>query len=139
MLTKTFNIRRHDMAFGCALRLSTTMRIALYLVFILALGACTSETVRVYEDTGERQCEESGIKLPESRAKLEDAGVEVLNSQCGIRTGIAVPAVCGGPTVNIHTHQINTNDIEKAKALGFEDISRLVDEERQTGYELGRC
>jgi len=129
MLTKAFDNRS----------LPAAMRIFLYLAFILALGACTNETVRVYESTGERQCEESGTTLSESRAKLADAGVEVHGSQCGMRTGIAVPAVCGGPTVNIHSHQINAHDIEKAMELGFENISTLVSEERQTGYELGRC
>jgi hypothetical protein len=109
------------------------------MTLLLSLGACANQTVRVYESTGEKQCEGGGVTLSESKVRLTNAGIDVLDSKCGIRTGVGVLAVCGGTTVNIHTHKIKTHDLEKAKGMGFANLSTLVNKASGTGYEFKQC
>ncbi len=52
------------------------------------------ETELVFESTNETQCEDAGIKLSDSALKLVGAGLDVLNSNCGVKTGVAFAAVC---------------------------------------------
>lgn len=113
--------------------------VILCLTALLALGGCASQNVQVYEDTGERQCEGGGLTLAESQARLTKAGIKVRSSACATRTGMAVMAVCGGPTTNIHTHSINARDLASAQELGFEVLDTLVSEEQGIGYELKPC
>lgn len=114
------------------------MRVIL-MTALLFLGGCASQSLQVYEQTGEKQCEGGGLTLAESQAKLTSAGIAVQDSSCGIQTGVAMMAMCGGPTANIYTHKINADDFEKARQLGFADLESLVNSERGTGYELQPC
>src|SRR5690606_18097272 len=109
------------------------MRVILYMTVLLSLGGCANQDVQVYEDTGERQCEGGGLTLAKSQARLTSAGIKVQSSACATRTGIAVMAVCGGPTTNIHTHSINARDLASAQELGFEVLDTLRSEERRVG------
>ncbi len=109
------------------------------MALLLSLEGCASQTVRVYENTGERQCEGGGVTLTENAAKLTSAGIDVIDSKCGIQTGVAVMAVCGGSTVNIHTHEIKAHDLDRAEELGFENIIALVSKESGTGYAFKQC
>lgn len=115
------------------------MRVILYMTVLLSLGGCANQSVQVYEDTGGRQCEGGGLTLAESQARLTNAGIKVQSSACATRTGMAVMAVCGGPTTNIHTHSISAQDLASAQELGFEVLDTLVSEEQGIGYELKPC
>ena len=93
----------------------------------------------VFQDRGSIQCQSDGMTPEESAQTLIDAGIDVLNSTCGYRTGVAFPSVCGAPTGEILVHQIRGVNIEHAVQLGFADIETLVDPEKGTGYELIDC
>lgn len=93
----------------------------------------------VYADRGARQCESDGMSLEASAQLLIDGGMDVVNSTCGIRTGVDYPDVCGGGTVDILVHQIRTVNLSDAEPLGFQEINTLVNAAAGTGYELINC
>ncbi len=94
----------------------------------------------VVGSTHERQCENfSGISLNQSRDALLEAGVEIASSVCGKQTGIAVPAVCGGPKLDIYLHQIATDDLDKATAVNFSPASTLRRPDGTIGYRVVDC
>ena len=122
----------------------------------LFLAACPKDTVTtedraaqegsvapgdslVFADRGARQCESDGISLDASAQILIDAGIDVINSACGIRTGVAYPAVCGEGTVDIVVHEIRTVNLADAETLGYLEINTLVNAAVGTGYELVDC
>lgn len=112
----------------------------LALVTVLAaLAACANQTVLVYEDDGARQCEGGSNSLGQSRAGLIDANVKVLDSMCGVQTGMAYIMMCGGPTPGIFLHEIPTSDLQKAEARGFADAEGLSDMAQQTGFDITPC
>ena len=80
------------------------MRLAIW-GLALFLAACPKDTVTtedraaqegsvapgdslVFADRGARQCESDGISLEASAQILIDAGIDVIDSACGIRTGV---------------------------------------------------
>ncbi len=115
------------------------MRVFLSLVLFLPLPTWAKQTVLIYESKGEKQCQGGGVTLSESRQKLTNAGVEVIESNCGYRTGVAVIAVCGAPTLKILLHQIKASDLEKAKDIGMERVGMLVSNDDGNGFEFRRC
>ena len=125
-------------------------------VSALILAACPEETITpealgtveeprtpddslVYADRGVRQCESDGVSLEASAQILINAGIDVIRSTCGVKTGVAYPAVCGGGTGDILVHGIRGVNIPDAEQLGFQDISTLVNVAAGTGYELFDC
>mgnify|MGYP000435621488 CR=1 FL=1 len=113
-------------------------QIFLLLVFFPLVG-CAAQTVLVYESKGEKQCMNNGITMLESKEKLSNKNIEVVDSKCGRRTGVSVMAMCGGPTTSIIIHEIGDADLSKAKELGFENIINLVYKDLGSGYEMHEC
>lgn len=109
------------------------------LTLLLAAAGCTNQSTLVYKNDGTRQCEPGGTTLAQSRGELTGAGVEVFDSHCGAMTGMAVMAVCGGPTLGVHLHEINASDMAQAERLGFAGTQELIDEQRDTGFEITPC
>lgn len=122
----------------------------------LFLAACPEDTVTsedsataesavapgdslVFADRGVRQCESDGISPEASAQILIDAGIDVIRSNCGIRTGVAYLAVCGAGSVDILVHEIRSVNVPDAEVLGFQEISTLVDAAKGTSYELIDC
>ena len=56
-----------------------------------------------------------------------------MSSHCGFITGVSVPAVCGGATLEINLHVINTQNVPDAQEEGFELVSRL-EAQQGVGY-----
>lgn len=106
---------------------------------LLAAAGCASQSAMVYKSDGVKQCEGGGTSLVQSKSELTDAGVEVFDSQCGALTGMAVMAVCGGPTLSIHVHEINARHLQRAERLGFTDTHSLIGEGPGTGFETIPC
>lgn len=114
----------------------------------LALAACSNEqgggdgtapATLVFKDRGARQCETDGMSAEQSAQQLAEAGIDVLDSTCGRRTGIAFTTVCGAGTGDILVHEIRDTNVTHAEELGFERIETLVNAEQGTGYELLDC
>jgi len=104
----------------------------------LLLAACASnlpDATLVFEN-GAPQCEPA-VPLESSVRKLLDAGVDVLKSSCGSRTGVGYAAVCGGLSGELLVHEIRRVDLPDAERLGFQQIEVLVD--AGTGYRLHNC
>ncbi len=139
-----------------AIRLHTMdMRYAICVAALL-LAACPEDSVTpqdsvmpqdsvipddllVYADREVRQCESDGVSSGASAQILINAGIDVLQSTCGIRTGVEYPAVCGGGTADILVHEIRSVNLPDAEQLGFQEISTLIDATAGTGYELLDC
>ena len=95
----------------------------------------------VFEDRQSLQCESDGITSAASAQRLINAGIDVLSSTCGYRTGVAFAAVCGGATGEILVHEIRAANVEDAVPLGFAEITSLVDVDvgAGLGYALIDC
>lgn len=105
----------------------------------LAEGDLPEGDILIYADRGARQCESDGLSPEESAQILINAGIDVLASTCGIITGVAFPAVCGGGTPDILVHQIRSVNLPDAEQLGFQEINTLVDPAAGTSYQLVEC
>ena len=101
--------------------------------------ACTTQTTHIYKPDGTKQCEPATTSLANSTNQLTTAGINVLTSTCATQTGMAVMAVCGAPTLGIHLHEIQASDVQKAKTLGYEEASNLINRDNGTGYETTDC
>jgi len=95
--------------------------------------------VLIFTDSGARQCESGGMSPDESAQALIVAGVDVLQSRCGIRTGVAYAAVCGGETGQIILHEIRAVNLPTARQLGYELASTLIDPVMGTSYQSVDC
>ncbi len=121
------------------------MKINLLSLLALALLAgchargLATKTVMVYESRNALQCETSGIQPAESAARLSIADIEVMETHCGQRTGVAYPAACGMGTPAILVHTIAEADLDAAKQAGFQPVADLVNNENAMGYELIAC
>jgi len=99
----------------------------------------TTDDLLVYADREVRQCESDGFSPEASAQILINAGIDVLQSTCGIRTGVEFPAVCGGATGDILVHEIRSVNLADAEQLGFQEISTLIDAAAGTSYRLVDC
>lgn len=110
------------------------------IVTLVLLSACgVDEPVLIYQDRNALQCESSGISPADSASKLSAMNIEVLDTYCGQRTGIAYPAACGMGTGAILIHQVAQADLDGARQAGFEPVAALVNLEQGTGYEFVEC
>jgi hypothetical protein len=93
----------------------------------LAVAGCDDDapqddTAQVFRLTGKTQCANDGLTLAQTNAMLIQGGLDVLESSCGVITGVAFPAVCGAGTPNINLHRIRKVNIPDAERLGFTDV-----------------
>lgn len=93
----------------------------------------------IYESRNALQCETTGISPSESAAKLSAEDIEISETVCGRRTGVAYPAACGMGTGTILIHKIAKVDLAVAKNIGFQEVSELIDLDAGTGYEFVEC
>ena len=121
------------------------MRFTVYAGSLLVV-ACAGDSdisspgdILVYADREARQCESDGVSPEASAQILINAGIEILQSTCGVRTGVAFAAVCGGGTADILVHEIRSVNLPDAEQLGFQEISTLINAAADTGYELVDC
>jgi len=116
--------------------------IMLMLVFIIGCerAATTSESVMVYESRNALQCEPtSGISPADSAAKLSDAGIDMVDTYCGYKTGVMYPAACGMGTPDILIHRIAETDLSVALQTGFSLVDELTNYEQGISYEVVDC
>ena len=111
-------------------------------VGVLFLAACDFHSSEADETLvfaeGALQCQPPA-SLESSAQILIDAGIDVLWSSCGIKTGVTVPAVCDSPSLAILVHEIRTVNLQDAERLGFQEARLLVDASAGTDYELTDC
>lgn len=91
-----------------------------------------SDTLWVIQARGSKQCEGGGLLVEQSRGKLQQSGVAVVESRCGVRTDRMYPAVCGGATGDIYLHRIKKNMLDAALELGFDPLGKVP-------YEFSSC
>ena len=91
----------------------------------------------VYISKGRLQCEdESGKALSVTKDELQQAGIKVYSSECGVITGIMPPALCGSTTLRINVHGIDERKISEAEAIGFKSVESF---EKKQDYEIISC
>ncbi|WP_417549985.1 hypothetical protein [Methylophaga sp.] len=115
------------------------IHLSLLTSLVLLSGCNAGDPVMVYESRNALQCETTGISPSESAAKLSAEDIEVTETVCGRRTGVAYPAACGMGTGTILIHKIAEADLAVAKKIGFQKVAELVDLDAGTGYEFVDC
>lgn len=91
-----------------------------------------TDTLWVMESRGTKQCEGGGLTVEQSRGKLVDGGIQVVESRCGVRTDRMYPQVCGGATGDILLHRIPTAMLDAALELGFDPVGTVA-------YQFSSC
>lgn len=117
--------------------------------FVLAalLGACGEENpdavvpgnVLVFESRQSVQCGTRGNTPLQSAQRLTNGGIDVVRSGCGVMTGVAFAAVCGGGTGEILMHEIRRSNLDDADRLGFFPVEELRNSATGRGYEWVDC
>jgi len=97
------------------------------------------EDVVVYISKENTQCNNDGLSTDESIQALVSAGIDVLDTFCGVKTGWAYTAACGSDTGDIIAHEIRDANFTDAREIGYESIEALVDVENMLGYEIKEC
>lgn len=97
------------------------------------------ENIIVYISKGNTQCNDDGLSADDSSQVLVNAGIDVIETFCGVTTGLSVAAVCGGVTGDILAHEIREVNLSRAKELGYKAIETLVDAEKMIGYKINKC
>jgi len=98
----------------------------------------SAEYALVYDTREILQCGQI-LSLEDSAQILVDAGIDVLSSSCGNKTGIAYAQVCGAPSASIIIHEIRNQNLPGAEAEGFLDVETLIDTNAGTSYEIVEC
>ena len=98
-------------------------------------------TVKVFIGNGHTQCNDDAIPLSQTQMMLVHAGIDVLSSACGVITGVAYPAVCGGGTGEINLHTIRAVNLFDAERMGFRDVAAIGADPQVigTGYQESAC
>ncbi|MCK7595660.1 hypothetical protein M0G74_00075 [Microbulbifer sp. CAU 1566] len=91
-----------------------------------------ADTLWVMQARGSRQCEGGGLSVEQSRGKLVQGGITVIESRCGVRKDRMYPSVCGGATGDILLHRIKTELLDAALELGFDPAGKVP-------YEFSSC
>ena len=103
------------------------------------LGACGGESaedplrservssgdVLVYESRQAIQCITRGLTTQASAQKLINGGIDVLESNCGMNTGVVFAAACGYGTGDILIHKIRSSNLADAEQRGFSSVDTL--------------
>ena len=117
------------------------------------LGACGGETtegksptekissgdVLVFESRQAIQCGSRGLTTQQSAQKLVNGGIDVLESNCGVVTGVVQAAVCGIRTHDIIIHRIREVNLADAERLGFDSVVTLRDPVQGIDYAKVDC
>lgn len=101
-------------------------------------GGKASSKVLIYKLTGQVQCGPSVADASENARYLADNNVRVIDSFCGVQTGVFFPAVCGGKTGKLYLHWIDASDLETTKSLGY-DRADSLEKSGEPGFQIVEC
>src|SRR3954469_17422082 len=93
----------------------------------------------VFQSRQSVQCGSRGLTPEQGAQTLINAGIDVMKSGCGVMTGVAFPAVCGGETGEILLHEIRKENLPDAEHLGLQSAATLKDSTSGTGYAWVDC
>jgi len=99
----------------------------------------SSGDVLVYESRQAIQCTSRGLTTQASAQKLVNGGIDVLESNCGVNTGLVFAAVCGNGTGDILIHKIRRVNLADAEQLGFSSVDTLRNPATGIGYAKVDC
>jgi hypothetical protein len=111
------------------------------LAFLAGCGSESSDDINhvfVYKDDGAVQCETAGMSPEDSAQPLIDIGIDVLESNCGYLSDIAIAAQCGLGDSNINLHSIDVQSLVDVEDLGFFPVSSLS-RNGEDGYVIIGC
>ena len=118
------------------------MRFTYFATLLFVIVGCNTntdiDTKIVYIDDGAIQCEYEGMSEIETAQILIDNGMDVLKSQCGYLSGIAVAAQCGLGDTSINLHTIPIQNLPDAQSLGYDSVSTLK-RDNDIGYVITEC
>src|SRR5678810_879555 len=124
------------------------MRAMLAGVLAVLLSGCGDEPapgtsqrgdLLVYESRQAIQCGSRGLTTQQSAQKLVNGGIDVLESNCGVMTGVAFAAVCGIGNGDILIHKVRRENLADAEQLGFSSVDTLRDPVAGIGYAKVDC
>lgn len=118
-------------------------RISFLIIVAVSILSCsqsdnTENFGIVYINDGAIQCEFEGLSETETAQILVDAGIDVIESQCGFLTGVSVVDQCGAGDITINLHTIPIQNLPDAQTMGFESIETL-NNDADTGYAITDC
>ena len=97
-----------------------------------AYQSASSQTVKVYKNSGARQCRAVDVSVKAMGKTLTDNGIKVFSSTCA-HDGLARAAVCDFDAGLFYVYEVTAQDIQKARSLRFDEISKL------SGYKERPC
>lgn len=107
-----------------------------------ALTACVAivsePSALVYINSGAIQCESEGKTGAETALLLSRDNIKVTKTECAHISNLVVITMCGGPVANINVHTISSEDLEKALALGFKNIT-ILKQKDHIGFDVNEC
>jgi len=92
----------------------------------------SSHTVKVFKNSGARQCRTVDVSGEAMGKTLTDNGIKVFSSTCA-HDGLTRVAACDFDAGLFYVYEITAQHIQKARDLGFEEISKL------SGYKERPC
>lgn len=110
----------------------------------LIAAACGSdnnnndEESYVFVDSGAIQCEYYGDTLETTAAPLIEAGIDVIESDCGYKTKVLIISTCGAPTTDINLHKIDSSNLDQAEELGYHSVS-ILEVDSEPGHAIKDC
>jgi hypothetical protein len=99
----------------------------------------TAGNILVYESRQAIQCESRGLTTQASAQKLVNGGIDVLESNCGVNTGMVYAAVCGNGNGDILIHKIRSANLADAEQRGFNSVDELRNPTVGIGYAKVDC
>ncbi len=85
----------------------------------------SSQAVKVYKNSGARQCRTVDVSVEAMGKTLTDNGIKVFSSTCA-QGGLARAAACDFDAGLFYVYEVTAQDIQKASDLGFNEISKLM-------------
>ena len=104
-------------------------------------GLESDQITDVFISNGHTQCADDALTPAQTAMVLIEDGVDVLDSSCGVLTGVAFAAVCGGATGEINIHRIRPENLRDAERLGFRNVADIGSalDLAATGYVEVEC
>lgn len=102
-------------------------------------GGGLDKTMLVYISNGHTQCNNDGVSYQDSLQTLVSSGIDVIETQCGVITGLSVITVCGAPTLGIIIHRVKQKAFTAANEMGYNSLSKIAAKDRGVSYQLIPC
>jgi|GEM_PF-5109500 len=116
------------------------LRVIITMALLLSLGGCANQTVRVYENTGKRQCEGGGVTLTENAARKAVPAMNSSNVQTPNKHSVTLAVALLFAASSVFSELPTLFEDEKFRLVGYDysQFSRSSDKEVSNASDPGR-